>query len=122
SRQGQKCPLRQRERERDRQREMEGERILTCMSGSLDMQIGYLVFACVCVCVWVCKRECMCITSHGFPQATSLPWSWEDNSSASMVMVVVGNATHMCTVCERAQYALLSCVCAPLSITLFLRV
>ncbi|XP_012694868.2 adenylate cyclase type 1 [Clupea harengus] len=86
---------------------------IQCAPGCLTLRIRTVLCVFLVLLTYSMTQSCV---------ATSLPWSWEDNSSASMVMVVVGNATHMCTVCERAQYALLSCVCAPLSITLFLRV
>lgn len=52
-----------------------------------------------------------------------MPWSWEGNSSVSIVTVVIVNSTTAGTgVCKYTPYVFLSCVMALLSVALYLRV
>lgn len=52
-----------------------------------------------------------------------MPWSWEGNSSVSILAVVIVNSTTAATgVCKYTPYVFLSCVMASLSVALYLRV
>ncbi|KAB5539772.1 hypothetical protein PHYPO_G00093000 [Pangasianodon hypophthalmus] len=52
-----------------------------------------------------------------------MPWSWERNSSVSIITVVIVNSTTVGTgVCKYTPYVFLSCVMASLSVALYLRV
>lgn len=56
-------------------------------------------------------------------QVTCMPWSWEANSSISIITVVIVNGTAVGTgVCKYTPYVFLSCVMASLSVALYLRV
>ncbi|XP_072537718.1 adenylate cyclase type 1 [Salminus brasiliensis] len=52
-----------------------------------------------------------------------MPWSWEGNSSVSIITVVIVNGTAAgASVCKYTPYVFLSCVMASLSVALYLRV
>uniref|UniRef100_A0AAR2KXW5 Adenylate cyclase type 1 n=1 Tax=Pygocentrus nattereri TaxID=42514 RepID=A0AAR2KXW5_PYGNA len=52
-----------------------------------------------------------------------MPWSWERNSSISIITVVIVNSTAAgASVCKYSPYVFLSCVMASLSVALYLRV
>ncbi|XP_030628435.1 adenylate cyclase type 1 [Chanos chanos] len=52
-----------------------------------------------------------------------IPWSWESNSSMSVMGVVMVNGTWVSQgLCKQVPYAFLSCVLASLSVALYLRV
>ncbi|XP_063056474.1 adenylate cyclase type 1 [Engraulis encrasicolus] len=110
-----------------------------CFHSSFVMYLHITHIQCAPGCLTLRIRTALCIflvvLTYAMTQscvATSLPWSWNGNnssnsstsssSSSSVAIVTVGNSTRVCGACERIQYTLLSCVCAPLSATLFLRV
>uniref|UniRef100_A0AAR2JCZ9 Adenylate cyclase type 1 n=1 Tax=Pygocentrus nattereri TaxID=42514 RepID=A0AAR2JCZ9_PYGNA len=124
------------------------EHVLLCMSLYRGLVIVILLVLCICFhmasvmylhithvqcspdCLTLQIRTVLCgflvLLSYSVTQGcvvACMPWSWERNSSISIITVVIVNSTAAgASVCKYSPYVFLSCVMASLSVALYLRV